>query len=55
MKTDTPQSIEKKQNSSNGYSNAKKQKSYYDRFLELMMRKTDSESRAQEFGFDPFK
>ena len=35
--------------------NTKKRKTYYEQFLQLLIRKTDAEKRAQLFGMDPFK
>jgi hypothetical protein len=34
---------------------AKKQKSYYEQFLQMLIRKTSAEKRAQLYGNDPFK
>jgi hypothetical protein len=50
-------SFEKKQDpeSTNGNGNGRKQRNYFDKFLELMMRKTGSDERTLIFGSDPFR
>ena len=55
MKTDSQLSSKKKQNNHNAKIGERKRKNYYERFLELMTRKTDSEKRMEVFGYDPFK
>jgi hypothetical protein len=55
MKTDSPLSSDKKQINLNAKVGERKRKNYYERFLELMARKTDSEKRMEVFGSDPFK
>lgn len=47
MKTDTTSGVEKK------HGNAKKSKGYFERLLEMQLRKTDSDRRREMFGFDP--
>lgn len=55
MKSDITIGIEKKQEFAYSHQNVRKRKNYYAKLLEMLVRKTDSERRAEVFGFDPFK
>lgn len=56
MKSDMTFELSKKQVSGMNLSeNTRKRKTYYEQFLQLLIRKTDAEKRAQIFGMDPFK
>ena len=35
--------------------NIKKRRNYYEKFLQMLIRKTEAEKRVQIFGMDPFK
>lgn len=56
MKTPIYQGLSSKLVSGNHQSeNTKKRRSYYEQFLQLLIRKTEAEKRVQIFGMDPFK
>jgi hypothetical protein len=55
MKTPlSPKAFEKTFSNHNSENN-RKRKSYYEQFLQMLIRKTDAEKRAHVFGMDPFK
>jgi len=53
--TDPLQQTKNKVSGHNLTENNRKHKSYYEQFLQLLIRKTEAEKRAQIFGMDPFK
>lgn len=53
--TDSLQRTKKQVSGHNQTENNRKHKSYYEQFLQLLIRKTEAEKRAQIFGMDPFK
>jgi len=56
MKTPLTLNLSKRNVSEYNHSeNSKKRKNYYEQFLQLLIRKTEAEKRAQIFGMDPFK
>lgn len=55
MKTDVAVAVERKEVATKSFIIGKKRKNYYAKFLEMLVRKTDSERRAELFGKDPFK
>jgi hypothetical protein len=55
MKTTSLNLSQKHPSRNNQLENPRKQKNFYEQFLQLLIRKTEAEKRAQIFGMDPFK